>query len=305
LSDSPIVIIGAGPAGSAAAVQCERLGVPALLLDRSGEAGGLVVNGYSVENYPGLAPLDGQAFAQLLRDHLARFSVRVKRGRVQRIDPDGTGFTVSGDFGQVHTRSVICAVGTSPIALDVPGAAEIRGRGLFYHVRNLMDFIGKQNADRARGRVFVIGGGEAALDYSLSIARAGANVTVLVRGRELRARGRLVTLVSHTPAIQVVFGAAVSRVQGAADGVELWITRGGTTELESAGAVVAAIGRKSRAGGLLEGLDTDLPTDVTTRVPGLFVAGDARTGSLGQIGMAVGDGLTAAMAAVAYVEGEA
>ena len=268
---SEIAIIGAGPAGVACAVQCRRLGAPPLLLDRTGRAGGLIENAHRVENYPGLEePLPGPVFAERLRAHLARFDVSVENANIRRVVAGGGGFLLEGDGREILARAVVVATGTEPARLGVPGEEELEGVRLFYDVRTLLARL------PSPGRVVVIGGGEAACDYALSLAGAGARVDLVTRGPELKARGRLEDLVRKSAAI---------RIQGAAvepgPGLSRWA---------EADAILVAVGR--RPGGL-----------GFAPAPGLLVVGDARTGVLGQVGMAVGDGLMAAAAAVAFVEG--
>lgn len=293
-----IVVVGAGPAGCAAAVQCKRLGETPLLLDRTGRAGGLLANACSIENYPGLKPLPGPIFAEKLAAHLARFELPIARGEVTTLVPTEEGLVIRGDFGEVQARCVILAIGTNPLALGIPGAAELTGSGMFYEVSTLLAAV-----DAPR-RVLVIGGSEAALDYALSLAGAGARVTILVRGPALRAgRGRLVSLVRRNPMIELVLETIPRRVGREGRGIVLETagTQGRTRE--RADALLAAIGRWSAAEALLNRLNIDPQGPIRTSRPGLFVAGDARLGSLGQIGMAVGDGLAAATAAVTALEG--
>lgn len=192
-----IVIIGAGPAGCAAAAQCSRLGVSPLLIDMTGVAGGLTANAFSIENYPGLAPTDGPTFAGLLQDHLERFEISIEPWQIRAIDQIGDRFLLRGDLGDIEARAVILAIGTVPNKLRIPGADELEGLGLYYEVRNLVA--------RPPKTALIIGGGEAALDYSLTLARAGGSVTVVVRGEHLRARGRLSALVKKDPSIEIVF----------------------------------------------------------------------------------------------------
>ncbi len=287
-----VVIIGAGPAGVAAAVQCQRLGVRPLLLDRSGEAGGLVANGFSVENYPGLEPMPGNELKSLFQAHLKRFELSVGKGDVRRISAEDGAFVVEGDFGATRSRAVIVAVGTVPRELPVPGASELGTTRLFYEVRQLFHTLPLEKLKR----VLVIGGGEAALDYSLSLARRGIQVRLLARGEHFRAKGRLVRLVQHSPPIRIIFGAAPQSLRPVSEGVELQLSTPQGMATYDGDAVIVAIGRGSRVGDLFSGLDVTGAERVSTEVPGLFIAGDARFGSLGQVGMAVGDGLRAAIA---------
>ncbi|MCP4677891.1 MAG: NAD(P)/FAD-dependent oxidoreductase [Deltaproteobacteria bacterium] len=288
-----IVIIGAGPAGCAAAAQCSRLGVPPLVIDMAGVAGGLAANAFSIENYPGLAPTDGPTFAGLLQDHLDRFEITTEPGRVRAIDQTGDGFLIRGDLVDLRARAVILAVGTIPSRLDIPGADELMGRGLYYEVRDLVA--------RPPQTALIIGGGEAALDYSLTLARAGVSVKVIVRGEHLRAYGRLVTLVEREPVVEIEFHSEPRGVRRVEAGIALDVETPGGRVTRISDMVIAAIGRRSAARDLTMNLDVDPLETVSTRLRGFYLAGDARTGSLGQAGMAVGDGLAAAMASVAFI----
>ncbi len=298
-----ITVIGAGPAGCAAAVQCARLGMVPLLLDKTGTAGGLVANAFSMENYPGLEPISGPEFVQKLEAHLARFGVPVTRARVDRIARSANGFRLTGEFGALEADAVIVAVGTVSKTLEIPGASTLAGAGVYNEVRQQLDQL---RQDRTSGRdVLVIGGGEAALDYSLSLARAGARPVIIVRGAKLRAVGRLVKLVEEHPAIQCMYDTTPLSVGREGDEIVLTARRRGDQRSELRGAgVTVAIGRYRAADDLLDSLDIDLNKGVSTRIPGMYIAGDARFGGLGQVGMAVGDGLFAAMAACRYLNAE-
>jgi len=281
-----VAIVGAGPAGCAAAVQCARLGADVLLMDATGRAGGLVRNGFLVENYPGTGgPISGEGLARRLEDHVARFGVEVARRRALRVSPEPAGWSIRTDEGDVPARCVIVATGTEPVRLEAAGAAGLAGDRLFHEVRDLLARF------PSPGRVAVIGGGEAAFDYSLSLAAAGAAVTVLVRGDRPKARGALAAAVRSAAAVEVRTGARIVAMSRAPDGVVVSVEgASGASRLE-AGCVLAAVGRLASLpagdGGTL------------TEAPGLFICGDARRGALGQVGIAVGDGLAAAASAVA------
>lgn len=290
-----VVIVGAGPAGCAAAVQCARLAVRPRLLDRDGRAGGLLTQAYRIENYPGLEPMPGPHFAARIAAHVARFGIEVERAEVTSLERARDGWVLRGRFGAIETRAVILAVGTIARSLDIPGATDLGADGaappggrLFHEVRALC------TATPAVKRVLVVGSGEAALDYALTLADAGARARVLARGSRPRARGRLVDLARAHSRIEIVCGMLPLRLARDGEGVALAVMIAGSELIERADAILVAIGRDSAAGALLEGIGGAMP--------GLFVAGDARCGGLGQVGIAVGDGLAAAMAAVALLE---
>ncbi|MDJ0764380.1 MAG: NAD(P)/FAD-dependent oxidoreductase [Myxococcota bacterium] len=289
-----IIIVGAGPAGCAAAVQCCRLGVSPCLLDRTGQAGGLTRNAFMIENYPCLDPTDGPSFAQLLARHIDRFGIQVKKTVVQSIYRTNGGYAVTCDTDEMWATSVILAVGTTPISLTIPGAPSLLGNGLYHSIVEV--------ADRSIDSALVIGGGEAALDYALTLARQGARVDVVVRSDRLRAQGRLVSLVRNNADIKLNFSMTPLAIRAGDRGVILDVATSSSTVSMAGDCALAAIGRVNALPGLLKGLDVGGPVAVSTPSPGLFVAGDARVGNLGQAGMAIGDGLAAAMAAVAFLE---
>jgi len=330
-ADIDLLIVGAGPAGCAAAAQFRRLGGRPVLLDRTGCAGGLIANAFRVENYPGgERPLRGQELAQRLGHHLERFALKVRKGVVTSIRPverkvpsplrepgpfedeapvqpatSRAGFKVTGDFGEMLARAVILACGTVPVQPGIPGETQ-PGLRVFYEVNELLPYLPRTAA--------VVGGGEAALDYALSLAEAGAKVLLLVRSSKLRANCRLVEMVEKEPRITVSLDTPVREIQKApGNRVDLLLP---SRRLSVDGALLA-VGRRTLAGSLVPPPPPPLPGAPTasplrfqaespsclTSIPGLFIAGDARLGGLGQVGIAVGDGLWCAAAAMAFLNG--
>lgn len=335
-----LLVIGAGPAGCAAAVQFRRLGGNPVLMDRTGVPGGLVANAFRVENYPGTErPLRGQELAQRLRQYLSRFAIEVQKGTVvtvrpvehrvkalsspsQNWHPEGEepevpqdalrpGFRVSGDFGELLARSVVLSCGTVPVKAGIPGEA-LPGARIFYEVNDLLPFLPRTAA--------VIGGGEAALDYSLSLADSGTRVNLLVRGHALRACARLREMVEREPRITLSLGTPVLELQGPSSSRVELLVPGRRLALDG---VVLAVGRRTLVSSMIPPPPPPLPAadsvpgsplrpsphaprpTCLTSIPGLFIAGDARLGSLGQAGIAVGDGLWCAAAAASFLSGDA
>lgn|GEM_PF-167707 len=338
----PIVIVGAGPAGCAAAIQSKRLGYQPLLIDRTGRSRGLIENAFSVENYPGFSAITGPALADKISDQLADLKIPVLRGEVTAIDLERTSDdSADGGAGsccnfilqvQSETRSgtrpsilagvVIVATGTYPLQSNLPGANSLLGSHIFSEVRPLLTSqIWTDDSNRSNRRVLVIGGGEAALNYSLTLAEAGTHVDLLVRSKSFRARGKLLELVDHNRAIDVHFqsvskeiiplassgeaGQSAGSIQNRSAGlIELKIEKENSPMTMQADAILFAIGRRSRSGELVAGHPASPKQSIFTGTTGLFVIGDARYGGLGQVAIAAGDGLAAAMAAAQYLEGK-
>lgn len=286
-----IVVIGAGPAGVAAAVQCARLDTVPLLLDRTGRPGGLVQNAHSIENFLGTAPVSGSEFAVALADQLKRFGIPVRKGDVLRIEPVNDGFLLSGGMGVIRARAVIVAPGSNPLSANIPGEADLAGVRLFYEVRNLLALRPRKAA--------VVGSGEGAFDYALSLAASGCKVDLLARGQRSKAGNRLTTLAAENSSIKIRYRTVISQVFRCDDGVGLGFEGRKESSTREYDGIVVAVGRQSAVPPLLPP-----GTDIfgLTIMPGLYIAGDARLGSLGQVAIAAGDGLMCARMAVDFLE---
>lgn len=297
MSADSIVVVGAGPAGVAAAIQCRRLGVAPRCIDRAGRAGGLAENARRIENYPGLRdPVGGVDFAAILGSNLERWGLAVEAFDVVRVQREDSRFRLDGISGSLHARAVILASGTEPARIDIPGARALEGERVFYDIRSLL------RRHPTPRRVMVIGGGEAACDYALSLAAAGASVAMIVRSAALKARGELAAAVMSERRIDIRFSARCEAVAGRRSfAVRLAETAAPDEAERLADALLIAAGRRSAATRMLGAAEPELGRSIAAPC-GVFVAGDARTGSLGQIGTAVGDGLRAAADAVAYLE---
>lgn len=287
MQDKRVVIIGAGPAGCAAAVQCARLGLDPLLVDMSGRSGGLVRNAFCIENHPGLArPISGPEFVRRLESHLARFHVEVMACRCKGWTRDGALFTIQFDSGEeVVAQALIVATGTTARRCGLANEEELEGRFLFYEVADLLE--------QSPSSVLVVGGGEAAFDYAMSLAGAGCRTSICVRSALHRAGPRLEELALALPLVELSLNTSVLQAVPAGDVISVTLDIAGVARVVSADAILVAVGRQKRWPEVWKEL---------TIAPGLYIAGDARLGALGQAAIAVGDGLHAAMLANEYLQ---
>jgi thioredoxin reductase (NADPH) len=299
-----VAIVGAGPAGCAAAVQCVRLGLSVVLVDRTGAAGGLVRNAWRIENEPGTGgPLSGPDYAARLQAHVAAYDLRVVAGTVSRVTDDDGSFRLEGEGIAVDAGAVIVATGTQPVRAGIPGEADLAGRRLFYEVADALPLEPRSG--------LVIGGGEAAFDYALTLAGQGSDVTLLVRGESHRANARLAEAVAQEPAITVRYRTEGVLLLGSGAGMEAAVRGPGGLEKVAADVVLVAVGRlpvlpevaaqSTDPAGDDAAFDGAEGASVLTSTPGLYIAGDARLGSLGQVGIAVGDGLECAHRAAEHL----
>lgn len=281
-----VLVVGAGPAGVAAAVQLRRLGAEVRWWDRDAVVGGLLRNAWRVENWPGVpVGTPGIDCCERLREHAAAFGLAPEAAGATGAVEDNGGVVVGRTRGAPERfDAVVWAVGTAPIAWelarpDLPVVYEYAG----LLVRAV--------------RVLFVGGGEAACDGALRAAGEGRSPTLVVRSDRLRARGRLADLTLAHPAVDRRFSTGVVALASTGAGVLATLRAGGSAggPVES-GIEVDAVcfcgGRVSR----LSALGLPAPTPGSLRLsPCQWVVGDARLGGLGQGGIALGDGLLAAM----------
>lgn len=292
-------VVGAGPAGISAAIFLKRAGAAPVLFEKH-EVGGLLRNANLVENYPGFPKgVGGHELAALFARQLKEHAVAVRKTEVSRIGVSRAGFKIETDSGSLLARSAIICTGTKPKDIGLKGKDGLVGKRIFHEVADLPP-LGKR-----RARILVIGGGDAAFDYSINLSGRGHHVTIISRSDPTcltllrqRAEESGVDLLSHS---------APLRVREASSGLVMTVKRGGKRRTLTADYIMIACGREPE----LSVLDDDLSKRIgglknppRTGIPGLFVSGDVVRGTHRQTGIAVGDGVLAAMLAVEFLRGK-
>ncbi|BCL24790.1 FAD-dependent oxidoreductase [Streptomyces tuirus] len=322
-----LVVIGGGPAGLGAAVYGASEGLRTVLVERSA-TGGQAGQSSRIENYLGFP--DGVSGAQLTdraRRQAAKFGAEILTAReVTALEVNGAARIVRfSDGSAVAAHSVILATGVSYRQLEAPGCEELTGCGLYYGSA-LTEAPSCQGQD-----VFIVGGANSAGQAAMYLSRAAKSVTLLVRGESLSASMShyLVQQIEESPNIQVRARTVVESAHG--DGhlerLTLRDVDGGQTEQVDAQWVFVFIGAAPLTGWLdgtvlrdgrgfiLAGPDLSLdgrppegweldrpPYHLETNVPGVFVAGDARSESAKRVASAVGEGAMAVMLVHRYLE---
>jgi len=303
-----LVIIGAGPAGLAAAIYAARARLKTLVLDES-VPGGQVKTTHKVSNYPGFPEdVKGTDLAKAFALQAERFGATIRRAiEITSHDLSGPLKRLELDEEEtVEAPAVIVATGAKPRQLGVTGESKFRGRGISSCATcDGAYFEGKD--------LHVVGGGNSAVEESLFLTTFARTVTLVVRKGELRAEAASVEEALRHPKIKVIWNTAPRAFAG--DGALQRMTledlkTGQSAEVPTDG-VFVFIGSEPRAD-LLKGLvaldDAGFVVageDMSTPVPGLFVAGDLRSKSFRQITTAVADGTIAALAAQKYLKSAA
>lgn len=297
-----IAIIGGGPAGMAAGLYAAR-GKRKTLLFEGGVLGGQIATTGLVENYPGFpAGIEGPDLAMAMHEQASRFGMETRYEPVTGILRDGDTFVVETDGGQVGARAVIITAGAEHKKLDVPGEAELVGKGVSYCATCDAAFFKEQV-------VAIVGGGDAALDEALFTTRYASKVYIIHRRDELRASAILQERALNHEKIEFIWDTVVERVNGDREVTSLTIRNLKTAEVRDlpVSAIFVFIGQVPNSGFLGDMVDLDGGGHIVvnlwmeTREPGLFAAGDLRIDAARQLGSAAGDGITAAIRAEHYL----
>ncbi len=322
-----LIVIGGGPAGLGAAVYGASEGLRTVLVERTA-TGGQAGQSSRIENYLGFP--DGVSGAQLTdraRRQATKFGAEVLTTRdVVGLEVNGSARTVRfADGGTIDAHTVILATGVSYRQLAAPGLDALTGRGVFYGSA-LTEAAGCADQD-----VYIVGGANSAGQAAVYLAHRARSVTILVRGPslEMSMSYYLIQQIADIPAISVRPCTEIVAAQGTShlEGLTLRDSKTSATETVDTQLLFVFIGAAPLTGWLdgvvvrdgrgfvVSGPDLSVdgqrpagwtldraPYHLETSVPGVFVAGDARSESAKRVASAVGEGAMAVMLVHRYLE---
>ena len=298
-----IIIIGSGPAGLSAAIYAQRACLDTIVIEKNGISGGQVLNTWEVDNYPGFPGVTGFELSRQFREHANKLGARVVQDEVVQVELSGNVKKVVCEEKTYEARCVILASGAHHRTLEVPGEEELRGAGVSYCATCDGAFF--------RGRtVAVVGGGDAALEDAIFLARMCEKVYIVHRRDKLRGAKRLQERVQALENVEFVWNSETAAVEGngQVEALRLRQTQTGEEKRLDVDGVFIAVGIAPESelyAGQLE-LDEQgyIRADESgqTSVPGVFAAGDVRTKALRQILTAASDGANCVASAERYLQ---
>jgi thioredoxin reductase (NADPH) len=306
-----LVVVGAGPAGLAASVYGASEGLSTITIETEA-IGGQAGTSSMIRNYLGFPRgISGMRLAQRARNQAIRFGTRFFTGwPVVRLEPgaDGEPHVVCTEGGDVRARAVVIATGVTYRRLGVPSLEEFSGRGVFYGAA-MTASRGMEDAD-----VIVVGGGNSAGQAAVHLARFARSVTIVVRRPDLAATMShyLISEIDYNPRIEVLGCTRV--VDGGGDDALGWVelehVDTGERHRRDVRGLFLLLGAEPHCewlpdevardarGYVLTGRDVPQeewydgvpPPELATTVPGIFAAGDIRSGSMKRVASASGEG---------------
>ena len=298
-TDYDVVILGAGAAGLAAGLYRTRAMLKTVILEELGPGGQLLITD-EIENYPGFPDgIKGQELATNMETQATKFGAEIEYTEVVAIeDFEAPIKTVKTDDRDFTTKAIIIATGGSHNKLGVKGEDALAGRGVSYCAVCDGNFFRGQD-------VVVVGGGDAALDEGHYLTGIVNSVTYIHRRDELRAAKVIQERAFANDKVKFLWSHVVEEFRGD-DALDRALVKNLKTEevyeypMAAAFIYVGYHPNTEYIKGILE-LDSGghVCTDIhmRTAVPGIYACGDARAESTRQLGAAVGDGITAALAA--------
>ena len=310
-----LVVVGAGPAGLAAAVYGASEGLRTIVVEKHAP-GGQAGMSSRIENYLGFpGGVSGSELARRAMSQARRFGVEILAAQeVVGLVAEGPSRTAKlGDGSELNCRALLIATGVSYRQLQAKGIEQLTGAGVYYGAA-----MSEGGSVRAQ-EVYIVGGANSAGQAAMYFSRFAGTVTMLVRGESLSSSMSqyLIDQIGATDNIRVWTNSEVQEAVGSERLEKLVLARDGdrATETVQAGALFIFIGAMPHTdwlgdsvardphGFILSGPDTSRnraggphrqqdrpPFLLETSLPGVFVAGDVRHGSVQRVASAVGEG---------------
>ncbi len=302
-----VLILGTGCAGLTAAIYAARAGLNPLVLE-GGQPGGQLTTTSEVENFPGFVHgVDGNELITNMKGQAERFGARFAWDRIESVDFSGPDKKLKGGEATYEAKAVIIATGASPRFLGIPGEKQ------YYGGNGVTTCATCDGAFYRNVPVAVVGGGDSACEEALFLTRFASKVLLVHRRDTFRASEIMVQRVKSHAKIELVLNVSPLEVLGGDDGkvhtLRVQDKSGAPRDL-AVKCVFVAIGHVPNSQPFTPALEVDeggyfvaAANTVSTKVPGVFVAGDCSDHVYRQAITAAGMGCRAAIEAERWLAG--
>ena len=296
-----VVIVSTGCAGLTAAVYTGRANLSPLVIEGN-LPGGQLTTTSEVENFPGFPEgVDGFLLTDNIRKQATKFSARFQQAMIKSVDFSSQPLKLFTSEGEILTKAVIIATGASPRMTGVPGEKELYGG------KGVTTCATCDGAFYRKMEVAVIGGGDSAAEEALFLTRFASKVYFVHRRDSLRASKIMSDRATSHPKIQMVWDSAPIEIlgvkEGAVSGLKIKNVKTGAESVLDVKGIFVAIGHQPNTGAFASALDIDEGgyfkpingSQVRTKIPGVYVAGDCSDHVYRQAITAAGMGCQAAI----------
>ena len=302
-TDYDVIIIGSGCAGLAAGIYTSRSAFETMIIEKGG-MGGEMMNRQLIENYPGFGEgVMGPDLASAMLEQAGNAGAEVESGEVTAIQDKGNYKIVKTTDGSYTCKGVIAASGSHPRLLNIPGEAELSGKGVFY--------CETCDGPLCEGKpVVVAGAGDSGLTAALYLVKLGCKVTIVEFMEKPKASQVLLDRAEENPDIELIVNTEIKEILGDGEwvnGVKVCDRESGEERVLDVQGIYVRVGMLPNTSYLKGTIELtpagQIPVgaDMGTEMPGLYAAGDIRQNSPAQMATAVGDGVTAAMSLGRYL----
>lgn len=304
-----VLILGAGPAGLAAGLYAGRSRLSTLLIEK-GIDGGQIAITHEIENYPGqlVEGESGPSLIARMTEQIEKFGVERALENVVKVELEGDIKRVICSKGEYLGKAVIIGTGAFPRPIGCKGEAEYVGKGVSYCATCDANFFEELE-------VFVVGGGDAAVEEAIYLTKFARKVTIVHRRDELRAAKSIQEKAFKNEKIEFLWDTVVEELHGdeILSGMTIKNVKTGETQLVEADeddgifgvfGFIGTVPNSSLFEGMIEMDHGYIKTDeeMRTNIPGVFAAGDVRVKSFRQVVTAAADGAIAAHQVEKYIE---
>lgn len=304
-----VIILGAGPAGLTAGLYAGRSKLKTLIIEKAIPGGQIATTAF-VENYPGsIEEASGMGLSDRMYKQAKEFC-EFKTANVTKVELEGKVKKVYTEDGEsIEAKVIIISTGASHRKLEAKGEDEFANRGVSYCATCDGPFFAGLD-------IFVVGGGDSALEEALYLTKFAKSVNIIHRRDEFRASQVVVDKVKENEKIKLILDSVVKEIKGEKDATSIIVENVKTNEIselksEDNGPIgvfifVGYIPQTDIFQGIIDMDHGYIKTDddMKTEIEGVFAVGDTRVKSVRQMVTAAGDGCIAAVVANRYLEGQ-
>jgi len=291
MNETDVVIIGAGPAGLSAAIQLKRHGVDFILFEKD-EIGGLLKNANAIENYLGFTnPVSGLEFIDLAKEQLKNYKINLNYQKVIKLQYKKNKLYIKSTSDEISCRIVVIASGTKPRKIFRTDMTNDVKELIFYEVCNMKKIKNKIIA--------IIGGGDAAFDYAVTLSRNN-EVVIINRSERVKCLSLLFRRAINYKNITYCSKTEVKKIHRHNDGLELVCCD--NNKIIKVSYLLIAAGRVPNIDFITA--DTQKIIHSLIMEEKLFLIGDVKNDLYRQLSVASGDGVRAAMEINRILSGE-